>query len=161
MQKKHIGFDLNIYPDPGELSGDDRALLAAAREATSGSYSPYSKFPVGAAIELATGEVVIGSNQENASYPSGLCAERVAVFQAGARFPGTPVRTLAVYVGNPGGSLHKPAAPCGNCRQSLLEYEHRQEGPIRILLQAGGGAVYECPSIRALLPLGFDPEFLS
>ncbi len=161
MEKRHIGFDLNIYPDPAKLPDEDRALLAAAREATSGSYSPYSRFPVGAAIVLASGEVVIGSNQENASYPSGLCAERVAVFQAGARFPGTPIRTLAVYVGNPGESLHKPAAPCGNCRQSLLEYEHRQDDPIRILLQAGEGSVYECPSVRALLPLGFDPEFLS
>lgn len=143
------------------MTREDQELLAAARDAVSGSYAPYSGFRVGAAILLESGETVIGSNQENASYPSGLCAERVAVFQAGARYPGDPIRCLAVYAADPNGKLEQPAAPCGNCRQSILEYEHKQGSPIRILLQAGSGAVYECPSTAALLPLGFDPSFLS
>ncbi|MBC2839574.1 cytidine deaminase [Robiginitalea sp. SC105] len=160
MEKRHIGFDLIVYADPSGLPQEDQELLRAAREATSGSYSPYSRFRVGAALRLATGETVIGSNQENASFPSGLCAERVAVFQAGARFPGAEILALAIYASAPDGKPHPPAAPCGNCRQSLLEYEHRQESPIRILLHAGR-EVYECPSVGAVLPLGFDPGFLS
>ncbi len=161
MEKRHIAFELIVYRGPEELKREDRELLAAAREAIGGSYAPYSGFRVGAAILLEGGETIIGSNQENASYPSGLCAERVAVFQAGARYPGTPIRSLAVYAADPEGKLQLPAAPCGNCRQSILEYEHKQGSPIRVLLQAGNGAVYECPSVAALLPLGFDPSFLS
>lgn len=155
-----MGFDVAIYRGEGELSSEDQALLARAREAASGAYAPYSGFRVGAALLLESGEVVIGNNQENASYPSGLCAERVAVFQKGARYPDEVIAVLAV-VALPGKKgLKAPAAPCGNCRQSLLEYEVRQKSPIRILLQADRGAVYECPSVAALLPLGFDRSYL-
>ena len=161
MEKRQIGFELKVYPGPEALDREDRELLAAAREAIGSSYAPYSGFRVGAAALLEGGVRVIGSNQENASYPSGLCAERVAVFQAGARFPGTPIRSLAVYAVDADGKLQIPAAPCGNCRQSILEYEHKQGSPIRVLLQAGDGVVYECPSTAAILPLGFDPTFLS
>lgn len=161
MEKKHIGFDLVQYASAHELPEADRRLLEAAGTALQGAYAPYSRYRVGAAVLLTNGEIVIGSNQENASYPSGLCAERVAVFQAGARFPGVAISCIAIRVQPPGSAPGTPAAPCGNCRQSILEYEHRQHAPIRFLLQSGNGIVYECPSTRALLPLGFDPDALS
>jgi cytidine deaminase len=161
MQKLHIGFDVRIYEGAGELPSADRDLLERAREAAGDAYAPYSGFRVGAALLLESGEVVIGSNQENASYPSGLCAERVAVFQKGARFPDGVIEVLAVAVLPDGRELKVPAAPCGNCRQSLLEYEARQKRPIRVLMQAGGSPVYECPSVASLLPLGFDKTYLA
>lgn len=161
MKKRPIGFELLIHESASALPEADRLLLEAAWQALQGAYAPYSNFRVGAALLLESGETVIGSNQENASYPSGLCAERVAVFQAGARFPGTPIRALAIVARSADGLLQLPAAPCGNCRQAILEYENRQKGPIRILLQAGEGVVYECPSMAALLPLGFDSSYLS
>ena len=161
MEKRHIGFDMQVYASEAGLSPEDRRLLEAARQALSGAYAPYSGFRVGAALLLDSGDTVIGSNQENASYPSGLCAERVAVFQAGARFPGTPIRTIAIVARSADGRLQIPAAPCGNCRQAILEYEKRQDRPIRLLLQAGEGVIYECPSVAALLPLGFDSSYLS
>jgi cytidine deaminase len=160
MEKKHIGFDLTVYDKIEELSSADRELLKRARGSAETAYAPYSGFRVGAALILQSGEVVIGSNQENASFPSGLCAERVAVFQKGARFPEGIIEVLAIVALSSGQPLEVPAAPCGNCRQSLLEYEHRQETPIRILLQAGTGLVYECPSVAALLPIGFDKTYL-
>lgn len=160
MEKQHVGFDLTIYKGEEALPSADRELLKRARSATSGAYAPYSGFRVGAALLLQSGEVIIGSNQENASFPSGLCAERVAVFQKGARFPEGLIEVLAVVALSPGNQLKTPAAPCGNCRQSLLEYEHRQKRPIRILLQADNGRIYECPSVSALLPLGFDQSYL-
>lgn len=161
MEKRPVGFELIIYPSGAGLPQADRRLLDAAWQALEGAYAPYSRFRVGAALLLDTGETVIGSNQENASFPSGLCAERVAVFQAGARFPGTPIQTIAIVARSADGSLQVPAAPCGNCRQAILEYENRQGNPIRILLQAGQGVIYECPSMAALLPLGFDGSYLS
>ena len=96
MEKRHIGFDLLVHLSEDGLPAEDRQLLATARLAQEGAYAPYSHFKVGAALQLNSGETVIGSNQENASYPSGLCAERVAVFQAGARFPGIPIRAIAI-----------------------------------------------------------------
>jgi len=161
MEKRHIGFELHVHASEAGLSPEDRRLLAAARQALEGAYAPYSHFRVGAALRLDSGETVIGSNQENASYPSGLCAERVAVFQAGARFPGIPIQVIAIVARSVGDALQTPAAPCGNCRQAILEYEGRQTHPIRLLLQAGQGVIYECPSMAALLPLGFDGSYLS
>ncbi len=161
MEKRHIGFDLSVYGSEEELPDEDLRLLQEARKAREGAYAPYSGFKVGAALLLETGEIVIGSNQENASFPSGLCAERVAVFQAGARFPNVPIRCIAITATGRVAKLSIPAAPCGNCRQSMLEYESRQGYPIRILMQGATGMVYECPSVAALLPLGFDGSFLS
>lgn len=160
MEKRPVGFELTIYESASALPDADSRLLEAAWQALEGAYAPYSNFRVGSALLLESGETIIGSNQENASYPSGLCAERVAVFQAGARFPGTPIRTLAIVARSADNKLQVPAAPCGNCRQAILEYENRQINPIRVLLQAGQGVVYECPSMAALLPLGFDSSYL-
>ena len=156
MEKHPIGFDLIVYRDLGELQRSDRELLKASEEALEGAYAPYSEFRVGAALRLEDGTVVVGSNQENASFPSGLCAERVAVFQAGARFPGKIIETIAITVHSSSDMPAKPAAPCGNCRQAIYEYEQRQKAPIRYLLQGQNGTVYECPSTHAILPLGFE-----
>ena len=161
MEKRHVGFDLTVYGSEQELSPDDLNLLQKARHAREGAYAPYSGFKVGAAVLLESGEMVFGNNQENASFPSGLCAERVAVFQAGARYPGISIKSIAITATGRVTKLKIPAAPCGNCRQSMLEYETRQGRPIRIIMQGESGVIYECPSVASLLPLGFDESFLS
>lgn len=138
-----------------ELTDADRALVDAAREATSRSYSPYSHFAVGAALRLANGETVTGSNQENVAYPSGTCAERTTAFYASARYPGVAFDTLAIAaVGTDGRFTEPPTAPCGACRQALLEYETRAGHPLRVIL-AGRDTIYTAPSIRSLMPLAF------
>jgi cytidine deaminase len=160
MKKEFLSLELTVYESEAELSSEDASLLEGAIKAREDAYAPYSEFKVGAAVLLANGKVVIGNNQENASYPSGLCAERVAVFQAGARYPGIPLLKIAIAAGSSEKPLTKPAAPCGNCRQSIFEYEDRQGSPIEILLLGGEGKVYKCPSIQGLLPLAFGREFL-
>jgi cytidine deaminase len=109
---------------------------------------------------MENGETVIGSNQENASYPSGLCAERVAVFQAGALYPDVPIKAVAISAASKNYVVDTPAAPCGNCRQSILEYETKQKKPIKLLLMGETGKVFQCHSIADILPLGFDSSFL-
>lgn len=158
--KKKIGFDIIIHDSFEELEESDRRLLERSVEARKNAYAPYSNFQVGAALELGNGEIVIGSNQENASYPSGLCAERVAVFYAGAKYPNVAIKTLAISVTSKNSDVLEPAAPCGNCRQSLFEYEYRQKSPIRILMMGAKGKVVECSSVADILPLGFDNTYL-
>ncbi|MFD0798215.1 cytidine deaminase [Maribacter chungangensis] len=160
VQKK-ISFDIRIYDSFDELSQEDQALMRQAVAARKNAYAPYSKFRVGAAVEMENAEVVIGSNQENASYPSGLCAERVAIFHAGAKFPGVSVKTIAISATSDTYQVSVPAAPCGNCRQAIFEYEFKQKQPIRILLMGEKGNVVACNSIADLLPLGFNSTFLS
>lgn len=137
-----------------ELSEVERALVESAKEATSGTYSPYSKFAVGAALRLSNGEVVKGSNQENVSYPCGLCAERTALFYANATFPNDSVDMLAIAAQNASGFLPSPITPCGACRQALLETEKRFGKPISILLY-GTERIYRVDSVASLLPLQF------
>ncbi|MBC7922515.1 MAG: cytidine deaminase [Ferruginibacter sp.] len=148
---------LEVYPDAAELPGADRTLLREAETATQLAYAPYSHFRVGAALQLADGTVVRGSNQENAAYPSGLCAERTALFWTGANHPGQPILRLAIAAC----SAHQPghflaAAPCGACRQALLEYENRQGQPIRVIVRGVGQHALVSPSIANLLPLQFN-----
>ncbi len=138
-----------------ELSETDRALVDTAKEATARSYAPYSHFSVGAAALLANGVVVAGTNQENAAYPSGLCAERTTLFYANSQYPDQPVTTLAVAARTENGFIPMPIPPCGACRQVILETERRYRNPIRILLY-GANEVYEVRSIGDLLPLSFD-----
>ncbi|NER10462.1 cytidine deaminase [Muriicola jejuensis] len=160
MKKELHSLELTVYESEAELPPEDASLLQAALKAQEDAYAPYSEFKVGAAVLLVNGEVVIGNNQENASYPSGLCAERVAVFHAGARYPGVPILKIAIAAGSSEKPLTKPAAPCGNCRQSIFEYENKQDRPIELLLLGGAGKVYKCPSVQGLLPLAFGKEFL-
>ena len=139
-----------------ELSAEDRQLVEQAIEATRRSYAPYSHFRVGAAVRLENGEIVIGCNQENVAYPSGLCAERTALFAAGAQYPDVPVRVLAVAArGTDGEMTEEPTGPCGSCRQVIIESETRAKHPIRILLY-GRRCVYIIDGIRQLMPLTFS-----
>ena len=141
---------------PQELSVEEQHLLDLAVEATRRSYAPYSHFCVGAAVRLENGAEVIGSNQENAAYPSGTCAERTALFAAGTQYPDVPVTVLAVAArGTDGELLEEPVAPCGSCRQVIVESETRAKHPIRILLY-GRRCVYVIDGIRSLMPLMFS-----
>ena len=142
-----------------ELDDKERALIEKAIEATSRSYAPYSRFHVGAAVLLENGEMVIGCNQENAAYPSGLCAERSALFAAGAQYPDQPVKKLAIACFTGGHFTKEPGAPCGACRQVMLETEHRYEGQMEVLLY-GEEATYVFDSAADLLPLIFVSENL-
>jgi len=160
MKKKHIGFELTIYHSLDEMAEGDMALLAKAEKARQNSYSPYSKFSVGAALLLDSGKIVLGSNQENASFPAGLCAEGVAVFSAGANYPSEKIEAIAITSASGEYVLGHPAAPCGICRQAIAEYEKKQQTPIRILMKGQTGPIYSCGSISELLPLGFDSSFL-
>ena len=161
VAQKKISFDISIYDSMEELAPEDKLLMLEAIAARKNAYAPYSNFRVGAAVKMENGETVIGSNQENASYPSGLCAERVAIFYAGAKFPGVAVKTIAITATSDTYQVSVPAAPCGNCRQAIFEYEFKQKQPIRILLMGEKGNVIVCRAIEDLLPLGFNSTFLT
>ena len=139
-----------------ELSAEEQHLVNLAIEATGRSYAPYSNFHVGAAVRLENGEKIIGCNQENAAYPSGLCAERTALFAAGAQYPDVGVEMLAIAARGTDGELqYEPVGPCGSCRQVIVESETRAGHPIRILLY-GRKCVYVIDGIRKLMPLMFS-----
>ena len=155
MKELTIRIPIRIF-DYEELGADDRRLIDAAREATRRSYSPYSRFAVGAALRLLDGTFVSGSNQENAASPSGLCAERTTLFYANSRYPDQPVDTLAIAARNERGEfLAAPIPPCGACRQVMLETEKRYGHEMRILLYGTQG-IYEIQGVSGLLPLSFD-----
>lgn len=137
-----------------ELTFADRELIEHAMKATDNAYAEYSHFYVGAALRLAKGKIVIGANQENAAFPSGLCAERTAVFSAQANFPDQPIEALALVARNDNGLLDNPVTPCGACRQVLLEVEERYGQPIRVIMYGKCG-VYCIDSVKDLLPLSF------
>lgn len=137
-----------------ELTPTEKALVQKAIDATYNSYARYSNFHVGAACLLENGEVVIGANQENAAFPSGLCAERTAIFAAQANHPDQPITTLAIAARNVNGLLKSPISPCGACRQVVLEIEDRYQRPVRILLYGTDG-IYVFESIKDLLPFSF------
>ncbi len=160
MQKQKLSFELTIFDDLAELSENDQNLMSKAIAARKNAYAPYSNFQVGAAVLMENGKTVIGSNQENASYPSGLCAERVAIFQAGALYPGIQIKAVAITATSKNHVVDSPAAPCGNCRQSMLEYETKQKKPIKLFMMGETGKVLQCNSIADILPLGFDSSFL-
>ena len=155
MKDLNIQIAIKIY-EYEELNAADRELLDAARQATYRSYAPYSHFSVGAAARLANNIIVTGTNQENAAYPSGLCAERTTLFYANSQYPDQAVETLAIAARNERGEfLEEPIPPCGACRQVMLETEKRFKRPMRILL-SGEKGIYELRSVGALLPLSFD-----
>lgn len=151
---RNISIEYQEYGSKEELSAEQRALVELAIEATGTAYSPYSHFCVGAAVLLDNGEMVHGSNQENVAYPSGLCAERTAMFSASARYPRVPMRKLAIVGRNQKGELTS-ATPCGACRQVISEYQDVAGGNIEILLYQDGGKVLVFDGIDSLLPLRF------
>lgn len=143
-----------------ELSGADKAVVDAARAATANSYAVYSNFSVGAAVRLGNGTVVSGSNQENAAYPSGLCAERTTLFWANSQYPKEPVEVLAIAVRSAQGELEFPITPCGACRQVMLETEKRFGNKMKIILYGTRQCYVIDDGVRALMPLSFDSDSL-
>jgi len=152
---KFLSFD-NVT----ELPSDVQDLMAKAVAIRKHAYAPYSKFRVGAAILLDNGEIVLGSNQENAAYPSGLCAERTAIFYTGANYPEAKILKMAISAASDTNPTLSPIPPCGACRQSIAEYEFKQDQPIEIYFMGESGAVFKSDSLKNLLPLTFDKNFL-
>ena len=159
MKQLHIDLEFHFYA-LDELNNDDRELIEIAKSMTENSYSPYSRFQVGAALRLQDGSIFRGSNQENAVFPVGICAERNAFFAASANAPEVPPVCIAIAAQTEGRFTEQPVTPCGSCRQALLEAEIRFQQPIRILL-FGTEGVYEIPSMQSLLPLTFDGSELA
>ena len=159
MRANEIRIPVYEYSSPEELNDTDRLLLQEARRMTGQTYSPYSGFKVGAAVRLQGGIIITGSNQENAAYPSGLCAERVALFYANANYPGVPVEAIAISALNHHGQLPELVTPCGACRQVMEETEVLFDKPIRIILD-GDGIIRILEGMASLLPLSFSNRFL-
>jgi cytidine deaminase len=155
MQKKQYSFFFKVFDDAGERATEDAALLKAARETTWNAYAPYSHFKVGAAARLTNGQIVTGSNQENASFPAGLCAERVVLASVASQYPGVAIDTLAISYDNERGPSDRPISPCGICRQSLQEFEQFTGRPIRLIMGGREGQIYMIPQAALLLPLAF------
>ena len=155
MTSKEIKIAYIEYESLDQLDPQDRELAEAAIEATKGSYAPYSGFSVGAAVMFEDGEIVKGSNQENAAYPSGLCAERTALFYASASRPDKAMAALAIAAGQNGEICGTPATPCGACRQVMAQYQVKSGRPMKILL-VGADRIWEFDKVDDLLPLIFD-----
>ncbi|GGG55202.1 cytidine deaminase [Bizionia arctica] len=160
MKEIKIESILSVYDNLDELPADIVGLMDQAVLARENSYSPYSKFSVGAAILLDNNEIVLGSNQENASYPSGLCAERTAIYYAGSQYPKAKILKMAIIAGSRIRQTVTPIPPCGACRQAIAEYEVKQDSPIEIYFMGETGKVVKSHSLANLLPLVFDKSVL-
>lgn len=160
MKEINIKTTISVFNGITDLPSDIQSLMNQAIETRKNAYAPYSRFRVGAAILLDNGKIVLGSNQENAAYPSGLCAERVAIFQAGAIYPHAKIVKLAITAASDTNPTLSPIPPCGACRQSIAEYEFKQDTPIEIYFMGKSGEVYKSDSINNLLPLSFDKTSL-
>ncbi len=155
MVRKEIRIDYEEYASVEEMSAQDRELCRAAVEALDGSYAPYSHFHVGAAVRLSDGTIVKGANQENAAYPSGLCAERTAMFAAGANYPELDMESIAVAARQDGRLCSDPAAPCGACRQVMAQYQTKSGKPMSVIL-VGANRIMKFSRVDDILPLIFD-----
>jgi len=158
MKQENYQFSFDVYDSIHELEEADAWLLREAQEVTGLAYAPYSNFHVGAVAKLSNGEIVAGSNQENASYPVGLCAERVLLGSISSLYPKVPVESIAISYQSETSSSDHPIAPCGMCRQSLQEYESRTQHPIRLILGGMEGKIYIIHSATLLLPFSFSNE---
>jgi cytidine deaminase len=161
MKEYQHQFNYYVYSSAAELEEEDAWLLRQAQEATANAYAPYSNFLVGAAAKLANNQVVTGSNQENASFPAGLCAERVLLAAVASIYPNIAIHTLAISYNNVYGNSNIPITPCGVCRQSLQEFEGRYQQPVRLILAGLTGEVYALSSASLLLPFAFNSTILS
>jgi cytidine deaminase len=159
---KKIKFDvfLEEYDNISKLPAESQALISQAQIACRSAYAIYSGFLVGAAVLLENGNIVLGSNQENASFPNGQCAERVAMFASASRYPAIPVRKLAVVATCQRTASHRPVMPCGACRQTIMEYQLLQQSPIEILMQGAGGGFLVASSADMLLPFKFSAKHM-
>lgn len=158
MKKQHIDIEVESYNNVTELPADEQELVNLAEKVAKNAYAKYSHFFVGAAVKLANGEIITGNNQENNAYPSGLCAERVALFYANAKYPDVPVTKMAIVAIYKDDILHDPVAPCGACRQVMLETEVRFDTPIRTIL-VGKNKILAMNDIKSMLPLSFNFDF--
>tara|TARA_B100001167_G_scaffold87033_1_gene52518 strand:+ start:25079 stop:25564 length:486 start_codon:yes stop_codon:yes gene_type:complete len=159
---KSLKIELNLerFEQLEELPDQVRDLFRVAVEAREAAYAPYSNFHVGAALLLANGEIIKGNNQENAAYPSGLCAERTAVYYAGANYPEVEIVMMAISAKAKDKETDVPIPPCGACRQALAEYEVKQAKPIEVYFRGGSGPILKSSSVENLLPLLFTQKFL-
>lgn len=160
MKENKFEFQYEVYNDIDELKKEDAELLTKARIVTNQAYAPYSNFFVGAVAKLSNGLIVSGTNQENASYPVGICAERVLLGNAATLYPGVSIDTLAISYDSKEVQSDHPISPCGMCRQALLEYETRTEKPIRLILAGQEGKIYIVDTVKFLLPFAFMPDEL-
>jgi len=160
MKEFKIKTSFYVYDSIIELPKEIQLLMQHAVEIRKKAYAPYSRFRVGAALLLDNGKIILGSNQENAAYPSGLCAERVAIFQAGALYSDSKILKIAISATSDINKTTTPIPPCGACRQSISEYEVKQKTPIEIYFMGESGEIYKSDSIKNLLPLSFDKNFL-
>ncbi len=160
MKEIYIETKLTVFESLNELTSDVQDLMHQAIEIRKKAYAPYSKFRVGCALLLDNGKVILGSNQENAAYPSGLCAERVAIFYSGSNYPNAKILKMAISATSDLTSNTTPIPPCGSCRQSIAEYEMNQDRPIEMYFMGEFGEIYKSNSLKNLLPFTFDKNFL-
>ncbi len=160
MKTQEIKSTLSIYDSLAELPESIQELFSAATDACHKAYAPYSHYAVGAALRLDDDSIVKGSNQENAAYPSGLCAERTAIFYAGANYPEQKIKSIAITVKSANKVIDSPTSPCGACRQAIAEYEFKQQQPIAIYFKGEIGKIYKVDSLSDLLPLAFNGGFI-
>ncbi|PZD77160.1 cytidine deaminase [Mesonia sp. K7] len=160
MKEEKISFSYQVYDDAKELPLEIQDLRQKAITTRDNAYAPYSNFLVGAAILLENKVVVTGSNQENAAFPSGSCAERTAIYYAGSQYPNQKIKSIFISVKSNQKSIENPTPPCGACRQAIAEYEVRQKQPIKIYFAGEKGKIMAVNSLSDLLPLAFDGSFL-
>ena len=160
MEEKELSISYQVYASVDELDPLDKSLMADAKACLNASYSPYSQFKVGCAIRLENGKVISGTNQENASFPVGLCAERVALSAVDSLYRGVKIESMAITATTAKADIDKPLSPCGNCRQAISEAQLKSGNAIRIILQGETGEVFIFKSIDGLIPMSFDDKYL-
>ena len=160
MKKIQLITTITVFDDIKELDQQEFSLMEKAIEIRDTAYAPYSNFSVGAALLLDNNKVVLGNNQENAAYPSGMCAERVAIYSAGSLYPEAKILKIAISAKSSQKKVSKPVGPCGSCRQAIAEYEFKQKQPIEIIFMGESGQIVKTNSLKDLLPLSFDSSYL-
>jgi len=160
MKKINISTSFIVFDDFNELSESDKALFFESIKARDNAYAPYSNFHVGAALLLENDKIVLGNNQENAAYPSGMCAERVAIWNASSQYPNIKIKKIFITAKSNTKIVKKPVSPCGACRQTIAEYEVKQNEPIEIFFTGEEGNIIKSNSLSDLLPLSFDKNLL-
>lgn len=160
MEEITITTKFAVFDSTEQLPDEVKYLFEQATEIQKNAHAPYSNFRVGVAIALENGKIVLGSNQENAAYPSGLCAERVALYQAASNFPESKILKIVITAAPQATGIPVPITPCGSCRQSIAEYEIKQESPIEIYFTGEKGKIYKSESLKNLLPLLFNKKLL-
>jgi len=160
MKSINLNILFEQYAGIQELNEKDRMLCELSEQALASSYSPYSKFRVGTAIRLESGETVLGSNQENLAYPSGLCAERVALFSIGSAYPNAVIESMAITAQTDAFEILKPVTSCGGCLQVMAEFERKQNAPIEVIFYCLNGEILKVPSVKSLLPFAFVEDRL-